>query len=561
MNRRYFDIWGLRDLCLLFLMMFSICFCEKENPGNLMPSIIVNEAYEITRNSAVVSGEITPNGKGVISRVLFRYGKDETCRDSVIIISPLNLKPVVRLEGLMAGTRYHYRFEAGNNYTLVESSTSNFTTQPNRVPELGVTETIYTGLLSAIFYTPISDDGGAPVEESGLYLWEMLSEGNLAEGADKAAKISSLENKDGGFYTKITKLKPNTGYCVKPYSKNSEGESSGAILSFVTGEPSVVVETPGALSHIIDESEVSGIESLSIAGNLNGSDFAFLRAVLGGNPNHNSLYVDSLKGSLRFLDLTETNIVEGGSTYDGYRYTLNNEISTGLFEGCVNLEEISLPATAVVMKVDAFKGCSGLKRLVITDGLESISPSAGCHNLESICVVDTNPLYRSHNGVLYNKGLSELVWWPLAKSATGYEWPEQIRRVAERACSGFMEPAIMLPSSLVEIGAYAFSGSLLVTIELPEKITVLETGTFQNSLSLKSMKLGSQFGYFSSYSVGNCPLELLYIKADTFLPYVASPAFEGTDIAKCTLYVKKGCSSLYKSSPFWSKFYSILEFE
>lgn len=65
--------------------------------------------------------------------------------------------------------------------------------------------------------------------------------------------------------------------------------------------PTYHVETAGTLSTLISEEEKNSIASMKLTGYLNGDDISFIRAM-----------ADKWSGKLKFLDLSDSFIVEGG---------------------------------------------------------------------------------------------------------------------------------------------------------------------------------------------------------------------------------------------------------
>ena len=555
--RNIWSIWLVQILVLL-----SVLSCSKEKPQNMPPSVQIGEAYGITRTTASIDGELILNGKGRITILQLKYGTDLSRMDNCIICDPNDCSPVIKLENLTAGTTYHYFMEAGNESYLTKSLVKSFATVPNSAPVLNVINQIYSGLLSGTFSSSIADDGGETITEQGVYYWLQISGNNLSQGSENAVKVPSYSSELGVFHTKINGLKPTSTYCVQAYAVSAVGEGRSNIMCFTTGEPQVELDQAGTLSEVIGASEAVNLERLSIKGDLNGSDYAFLRGILGGNPNHNLGNSSHLKGVLNNIDLSETNIVEGGSPYDGYRYTVKDAVSTGLLEGCVNLKEISLPKSVATVEADAFEGCSGLEVLTIPENVTAISHSIGCASLKAVNIVESNSAYCSKDGVLFSKDMSELVWWPVAKEFTNnFEWSRELVKIGAYAFEGYSGASIELPPTLKEFGAYAFSYSALKSVTIPDGVTTLSKGLFNGCASLETVKVGSKIGYFSDYCFSGTSLKTITVLADSFLPYVSSKAFVGIDLSGCTLYVPKGCRRLYKSSAFWSQFGIIRELE
>ncbi len=563
MIKRFKEIfWRVREAVHIFVLLLAVVSCSKERPQNMPPSVKVGEAYGITRTAATIEGEVTLNGKGKVSVLQLRFGTCSGSADSCIVCDPHDTNPVIKLENLSPGTLYHYFLEAGNGSYLATSQVKSFETAPNSPPVLADITQIYSGLLSGTFLSSVTDDGGEAIIEKGVWFWPQISEDNPLQGSENGVKMLSYSSDPTVFHTKINGLEADAIYCVQAFALSAAGEGRSNIIRFHTGEPLVVLDRAGTLAEVIGASEAVNLKRLSIKGDLNGSDFAFLRGILGGNPNHNLGSSSHLKGVLNTIDLSETNIVEGGTPYDGYRYTVKDAVSTGLFEGCVNLKEISLPKSAVAVELDAFSGCSGLEILTMPENVSEISHSSGCAALKAVNVVESNAVYCSKDGVLLSKDMSELVWWPVAKLCSDdFEWPQGLVKIGDYAFKEYGGASVTLPGTLKELGAYTFSYSALKSVAIPDGVTTLPKGLFQNSAYLESVTVGPQMGYFSDYCFSGCNLQRITVGANTFLPYVSSKAFGEIDLKGCSLYVPKGCRKLYKSSSFWAQFGVIAEVE
>ena len=81
---------------------------------------------------------------------------------------------------------------------------------------------------------------------------------------------------------------------------------------------------------MLSDWEKKFIEGLTIIGEMNGSDFKIIRDMTRNN-------------KLSFIDLSETNIVNGGDYYYDNYSTKNNEFGNFLLSDCKKLEKIILP--------------------------------------------------------------------------------------------------------------------------------------------------------------------------------------------------------------------------
>ena len=163
------------------------------------------------------------------------------------------------------------------------------------------------------------------------------------------------------------------------------------------------------------------------------------------------------------------------------------------FSDCTNLLSVSVPSTIESWDKMSrtFYGCSRLRTMRLSEGLrtlpwdglrdccsiESVSIPAsvtngltaaflGCPSLLSVEVSPENPKYKSIDGVAYTKDGKKLVCCPQGKQA------------------------VTIPSSVEDIGSYAFKGcSLIEAIDLPSTVTNIDSWAFDASSSLRSIRI------------------------------------------------------------------------
>lgn len=127
----------------------------------------------------------------------------------------------------------------------------------------------------------------------------------------------------------------------------------------------ITLDIPGSLIDSISEVERHSITNLTLKGNIDARDFAFMR--------------DSLPG-LDSVDLSETSIMEysgdGGTNYFENFYP-ENEIPSQAFKSSPILH-IELPQTFTNIGVSAFFGCSQITSIAIPPSVDSIKSSAFC---------------------------------------------------------------------------------------------------------------------------------------------------------------------------------------
>ena len=160
-------------------------------------------------------------------------------------------------------------------------------------------------------------------------------------------------------------------------------------------------------------------------------------------------------------------------------------IAKNAFANCANLADLTFEANnaegaAISISTYAFTNCVKIRSVILPDHLSSFNSAAfeGCTALKSIVVNDTNPNYKSENGILYKKSsadsddFAELLFYPSAL-------------IVEN--NGIIEN---LPETLVKIGGSAFSNNAgLVKITLPASITTIDNAAFKNCPNLTEVVL------------------------------------------------------------------------
>ncbi len=82
-----------------------------------------------------------------------------------------------------------------------------------------------------------------------------------------------------------------------------------------------------------------------------------------------------------------------------------------------------------------------------------------CYSLTDIHVAEENPVYFSHEGVLYERPSQTLLTYPSCKGDNEYVVPEGVRKIGGWACYNFSLEKITFPASLEEIGSCSFCWS------------------------------------------------------------------------------------------------------
>ena len=219
------------------------------------------------------------------------------------------------------------------------------------------------------------------------------------------------------------------------------------------------------------------------------------------------------------------------------------------------------PRILLVMMQDALRDCTGLETLTIGAGIIELKPSAGCSTLKLIDVSDANDTFACHEGVLFNKSMTSIIWFPRGKSGN-FTLPSTLTTIASNAFSETSVTSLIIPPSVTVIERGAFAGSLLEDITLPDNLKNLQAGTFQNCTNLKSLTAGKEIQFIGDYALDGSRLENLYILA-TDPPFATTDAFTCHDYnltEDCILHVPAESRDRYRLHRQWGKFSKIIGF-
>ncbi len=373
----------------------------------------------------------------------------------------------------------------------------------------------------------------------------------------------------------------------------------------ITKQITIKLEKAGTLPNRISESKKYLITNLKIVGEVNGTDWRFIREMAGCDYN-----TEKTDGKLSILDLSDAKIVDGGSYYIYYYCTSNNRLGDYAFYGCSGLTSFTIPSSVTSIGDWAFYGCSGLTSLTIPSSVTSIGEDAfrGCSGLTSLAI----PSSVTSIGEDAFRGCSGLTSLTIPSSVTS------IRYGAFSGCSGLT--SLTIPSSVTSIGSDAFFDcSGLTSLTIPSSVTSIGSDAFSGCSGLTSLTIPSSVTSIGSDAFSGCSglTNLYYIideKFETYLskghPYIgvkcgieyylndkkitsvvipstitelgkyafqksrdltsvyvswptpisAGSAFSGVGISKCTLYVPQGTEQDYWLADVWGDFGNIVEY-
>ena len=163
-------------------------------------------------------------------------------------------------------------------------------------------------------------------------------------------------------------------------------------------------------------------------------------------------------------------VVPSAFAYDGSTYTVVS-IAAKAFSGSSSLTSISIPSSIVQIGKEAFRSCSGLTAVHITDVAAWCAVQFGDY--------DSNPLVYAHNLYLNGSLLEHLTV------------PAQVETIGGRAFSGCTAlKTVTLSYGVASVGDYAFSNcSGIATLSFPATLTSLGEGAFSFCGAISSLRI------------------------------------------------------------------------
>lgn len=555
-----------KKLFISFVATLATFFvaCQQDDevmPQNLPPQVELTRAYDITRHEAIIQGNVTPVGSGHICFVTLRYGVTDSLEHEVGFKNT-ERDITARLTNLQTATTYRCVLETGNEYSTISSDTLTFTTAQGGTPILSAITSYGRGPHRIGLQSSITDDGGLPILETGFYYW-------IAEG--EKTKVTVAHHPDSlNMQRLIRLLEKDTPYQAQAYATNQLGEGVGPTFDFSVND-SLTLTMAGTLSEWLTLEEQHYMNSLTLSGPINSSDIYLIHCMAGGQYESNGL------GRLAYLDLTEAHVRKGGTCPWGWN--IGNDLAEGyIFQDCDQFVELRLPATLKYVQSYMFADCSNLQRLTFPRDMMVFEHNTNVFSeevpnfskLERFSISDDAPNFRVHNGALYNKSRTKLVWYPpMRDTARAYDFPSNLQEIGGGAFMGTKLKYLELPKEVHTLNnLMTVIYQNLEYLALPDSITSMTCSfTDMHTPNLITLYWGkgakSIYEHLYTFSFPPTTLRNLYVPQST-PPSLSAPEYRGgiSEIKdQCTLYVPIGASAAYRTDKEWGKFTHIVEVE
>lgn len=255
--------------------------------------------------------------------------------------------------------------------------------------------------------------------------------------------------------------------------------------------------------------------------------------------------------NLRNLDLTD-------ATFDA--------LPSSFLSNHQNIREITLPENINTIPSSAFNRCQRLNK-VNAKGIKRIDQSAfnECDNLTDLDIseadyIESSAFYNCSKfaPVALSAGLQYIGSYAFFGTAiTEIAIPESITAIADYTFDNCKQlQKVTLPETITAIGSYVFYGcTVLNELVLPESLTTIGQYAFSGCTALTEITIPSNVEYVGSYTFQNCS-GLTSVKCKAVVPPATGGVFtNGMDLNHCTLYVAPFTIDAYRDAENWNNFY------
>ena len=278
--------------------------------------------------------------------------------------------------------------------------------------------------------------------------------------------VHNLEPWDNDIINMVVKeLKPSVADSTQNFKYRTNSDGTASISGFKTLPESGILDIPSTIDgKVVTEIGVEAFADNSsimsrIAGNENGA------ATYGANANPlSSITTINIPSSVREIKNNAFSGLQNLTTVNFVGNSQLNSIGKNVFADCVNLKNITLPATINEIPAGTFENCTELENITIPSSVTKIGAQAFCgaeklafssipsgvteigdfaffgckgnssinipsgitligdgafaaiSDVSSFAISSENPNYAVKDGVIYNKAKTELVQYPKGKT-------------------------------------------------------------------------------------------------------------------------------------------------
>lgn len=183
------------------------------------------------------------------------------------------------------------------------------------------------------------------------------------------------------------------------------------------------------------------------------------------------------------------------------------------FYACEGLKEYTVPDHIEYVGYMAFGKCLNLEKLTIGSGASYIDPFVVNESdiLAELCVSEDNEYYTASDLCIYNKDMTQLLYYHKYKPDTLVTIPDTVREIGRKALYGAENIVeIYFPAELETIRLGAFDGcSSIEYIHIGDKLRLIENSAFLNCPSFSEIFYSGTREQWDEIEIGENNLSFL----------------------------------------------------
>ncbi len=285
----------------------------------------------------------------------------------------------------------------------------------------------------------------------------------------------------------------------------------------------IKLDIPGTLYEYIPEPDMFNISSLTLSGEINGSDLLLIKKMAGADE-----YANPTTGKLKYLNMADVQIVSGGDAVcidgDNYFYADKDDyLPTGLFNCCTQLKEVILPENCNFRGSHTFNECNSLEKIVLPYNISYIPKYTfyQCSSLTDANLSSTITVVGDYAFANCIKLSSFDNMINLKSYGVGSFTATSIKKFK------FSENNDAIPEK-----AFKYCKNLQIE-ELPENLKTIGNGAFEGCTNIKKLDFSK---YANLESIGKDAFNKSGLECEIDLPpslkYLGYRAFWDTDVTK-----------------------------
>ena len=172
------------------------------------------------------------------------------------------------------------------------------------------------------------------------------------------------------------------------------------------------------------------------------------------------------------------------------------EIIGNLSICCEKITELIIPDNVKEIEAESLSGSSNIKRIEIGKGMEFLNNEfkawCGLENIELI-IDEENPYYKVDGNFILTKDGKEVVTF--INNDDTLNIPQGIEKLQDNSLTDFQGKEIILPTTLIEIGARAIHYCLYIEkIEIPNNVEIIGESAFSGCNNLAEIRIDKEAG-------------------------------------------------------------------